>query len=92
MTASTLGSPIRLIDRHSGYPFNAGQLEDDHRDLKCRKTRTQRLRIQKPEALMLQSIPPYVDTPIFCRMRWSLRFSLLIVVAYNALRHAELQD
>jgi hypothetical protein len=62
MTASTLGSPIRLIDTHSGYPFNAGQLEDSHRDLKCRKARPWRLRIQKPEAVMLQSVPPYVDT------------------------------
>jgi hypothetical protein len=34
-----------------GYPFNAGQLEDGHRDLKCRKAHPQRLRIQKPEAL-----------------------------------------
>jgi hypothetical protein len=41
-----------------GYPFNAGQLEDGHRDLKCRKARPRRLRIQKPEALMLQSVPP----------------------------------
>jgi putative transposase len=34
-----------------GYPFNAGQCEDGHRDLKCRKARPQRLRIQKPKAL-----------------------------------------
>jgi len=46
----------------SGYPFNAGQLEDGHRDLKCRKARPRRLRIQKPEALMVQSVPPYADT------------------------------
>ncbi len=44
--------------RHLGYPFNAGQLEDGHRDLKCRKARPWRLRIQKPEAVMLQSVPP----------------------------------
>jgi len=37
-------------------------LEDSHRDLKCRKARPRWLRIQKPEALMLQSVPPYVDT------------------------------
>ena len=41
-----------------GYPFNAGQLEDGHRDLKCRKFRPRQLRIQKPEGLMLQSVPP----------------------------------
>jgi endonuclease YncB( thermonuclease family) len=40
-----------------GYLFNAGQLEDGHRDLKCRKARPWRLRIQKSEALMLQSVP-----------------------------------
>jgi hypothetical protein len=40
-----------------GYPFNAGQLEDGHRDSKCRKARPGRLRLQKPEALMLQSVP-----------------------------------
>ena len=45
-----------------GYPFNAGQLEDGHRDLKCRKARPRRLQLRKPEALMLQSVPPYVDT------------------------------
>jgi hypothetical protein len=33
-------------------------LEDGHRDLKCRKVRPWRLRIQKPETIMLQSIPP----------------------------------
>ena len=38
-------------------------MEDSHRDLKCRKARPRWLRIQKPEALMLQSVPPYVDTP-----------------------------
>ena len=47
---------------HQGYPFNAGQLEDGHRDLKCRKARPRLLRIQKPEVLMLQGVPPYVDT------------------------------
>ena len=41
-----------------GYPFNAGQLEDGHRDLKCRKARPRLLRIQKPEVLMLQRVPP----------------------------------
>jgi hypothetical protein len=41
-----------------GYPFNAGQLEDGHRDLKCRKARPRLLRIQKPEVLMLQGVPP----------------------------------
>ena len=46
----------------SGYPRKTGQLEDSHRDLKCRKARPRWLRIQKPEALMLQSVPPYVDT------------------------------
>ena len=45
-----------------GYPRKTGQLEDSHRDLKCRKARPRWLRIQKPEALMLQSVPPYVDT------------------------------
>jgi hypothetical protein len=49
-------------NRYGGYPRKAGQLEDGHRDLKCRKARPQRLRIQKLEALMLQSVPPYVDT------------------------------
>ena len=43
---------------HSGYPFKAGQLEDGYRDLKCRKARPGQLRIQKPKALMLQSVPP----------------------------------
>ena len=47
---------------HAGYPRKTGQLEDSHRDLKCRKARPRWLRIQKPEALMLQSVPPYVDT------------------------------
>jgi hypothetical protein len=46
-----------------GYPFNVGQLEDGHRDLKCRKARPRRFQLRKPEALMLQSVPPYVDTP-----------------------------
>jgi len=46
----------------AGYPRKTGQLEDSHRDLKCRKARPRWLRIQKPEALMLQSVPPYVDT------------------------------
>src|SRR5688572_787812 len=36
---------------------------DDRRDLKCRKARPQRPRLQMSEALMLQSVPPYVDTP-----------------------------
>ena len=45
-----------------GYPRKTGQLKDSHRDLKCRKARPRWLRIQKPEALMLQSVPPYVDT------------------------------
>jgi hypothetical protein len=44
------------VARH-GYPFNPGQLEDGHRDLKCRKAHPRRLRLQKPEALMLQSVP-----------------------------------
>src|SRR5687767_15862339 len=35
---------------------------DDRRDLKCRKARPQRPRLQMSEALMLQSVPPYVDT------------------------------
>ena len=48
-----------------GYPRKTGQLEDSHRDLKCRKARPRWLRIQKPEALMLQSVPPYVDTRVF---------------------------
>jgi len=48
--------------KQSGYPRKTGQLEDSHRDLKCRKARRRWLRIQKPEALMLQSVPPYVDT------------------------------
>src|SRR5688500_3322631 len=37
---------------------------DDRRDLKCRKARPQRPRLQMSEALMLQSVPPYVDTLI----------------------------
>src|SRR5688500_9521493 len=53
---------VRLF--REGYPFNAGQLEDGHRDLKCRKAHPQRLRIQKPEALCyrvsrLKWIPHY---------------------------------
>jgi len=51
-----------------GYPRKTGQLEDSHRDLKCRKARPRWLRIQKPEALMLQSVPPYVDTPAVIRL------------------------
>jgi hypothetical protein len=38
---------------------------DDRRDLKCRKARPQRPRLQMSEALMLQSVPPYVDTQKF---------------------------
>jgi putative transposase len=62
--------PDRLCaDAIFGYPRKTGQLEDSHRDLKCRKARPRWLRIQKPEALMLQSVPPYVDTPIFYVLR-----------------------
>jgi hypothetical protein len=43
-------------------PFNAGQLEDDYCNLKRQKTRSRRLRLQKHEAFMLQSVPPYMDT------------------------------
>ena len=50
--------PHKQPYRHLGYPFNAGQLEDGHRDLKCRKARPRLLRIQKPEVLMLQGVPP----------------------------------
>ena len=57
-----LDEPFSLVP-HGGYPRKTGQLEDSHRDLKCRKARPRWLRIQKPEALMLQSVPPYVDTP-----------------------------
>ena len=46
----------------AGYPCKAGQLVDDCHDLKCRKARPQRPRLQMSEALMLQSVPPYVDT------------------------------
>ena len=55
-----------------GNPRKTGQLEDSHRDLKCRKARPRWLRIQKPEALMLQSVPPYVDTRILetCPKIW----------------------
>jgi hypothetical protein len=52
-----------FMDSGVGYPFNVGQLEDGHRDLKCRKARPRRFQLRKPEALMLQSVPPYVDTP-----------------------------
>ena len=48
--------------RYEGYPFNAGQLEDHYCDLKRQKARSRRLRLQKPEAFMLQGVPPYVDT------------------------------
>ena len=51
-----------VLIEDNGYPRKTGQLEDSHRDLKCRKARPRWLRIQKPEALMLQSVPPYVDT------------------------------
>jgi hypothetical protein len=52
---------LSALLKKPGYPLKAGQLEDSHRDLKCRKVRLRWLRIQKPEAFMLQSVPPYVD-------------------------------
>ena len=54
-----------VFNKEFGYPRKTGQLEDSHRDLKCRKARPRWLRTQKPEALMLQSVPPYVDTQEF---------------------------
>src|SRR5688500_5498954 len=49
---------------------------DDYHDLKCRKARPQRPRLQMSEALMLQSVPPYVDTlliDVFHRLTATLR-------------------
>src|SRR5687768_8298571 len=71
--------PQRMIDqpyifflkKHGAFIFLGIRLTrdswpDDRRDLKCRKARPQRPRLQMSEALMLQSVPPYVDTPNRC--------------------------
>ncbi len=52
-----------LYDTHCcfwilGYPLNAGQLEYDYRDSKCPKGPYLAAPLQKPETLMLQSVPP----------------------------------
>src|SRR5688572_2249718 len=58
-----------FMDLATGYLLMEGirltrdSWPDDRRDLKCRKARPQRPRLQMSEALMLQSVPPYVDTP-----------------------------
>src|SRR5688572_10540987 len=46
----------------TGIRLTRDSWPDDRRDLKCRKARPQRPRLQMSEALMLQSVPPYVDT------------------------------
>src|SRR5687767_9189972 len=52
-----------LLLPNLGIRLTRDSWPDDRRDLKCRKARPQRPRLQMSEALMLQSVPPYVDTP-----------------------------
>src|SRR5688572_14517369 len=56
------GSRSLMSSVESGIRLTRDSWPDDRRDLKCRKARPQRPRLQMSEALMLQSVPPYVDT------------------------------
>src|SRR5687767_5183940 len=62
---SPTGIPTRTcsVVAKQGIRLTRDSWPDDRRDLKCRKARPQRPRLQMSEALMLQSVPPYVDTP-----------------------------